>query len=103
VVLNESGELFVVVGTNHYPQSGVAVRVDELEAHRSSATGFAERDASAIIDQLRMGASVTTRYQQWPSPTNVDRRMELYGFDEALSMLRWMMQVVGEHQGSDFR
>lgn len=88
VVLFDDRRLRVIVGKDHYPDSEVAVRIDEGLPFRGE-IGFRGDTATAIVEGLENGTMVVTRYQEWPYRTNVDRRLTLFGFREALQFLRW--------------
>ena len=94
LVFADPGGVVVLVGRSHYPGSAVALRIDQEVRLRTAAPGFLGLQASEIVDQLLVAGSVTTRYQEWPYRSNVDKTIQLYGFKEALSFLHWLMGVV---------
>jgi hypothetical protein len=89
IVLSDTASFVVLIGTNHYPGSEVAIRFDQERPLHSPAPGFPDFQTKAILDRSLTAATVTTRYQKWPYQANIDRTLELYGFKEALTFLRW--------------
>ena len=81
------------IGHDHYPGSGVAIRVDGEKPFRGGAT-IPDRQASLIILRLLTGKTVATRYTKWPENVYVDSTFDLYGFNEAHDYMGWLFGKV---------
>ena len=80
---------FVRVGHKHYPNSKIAVRIDKnspISAPEDK--GFTNSQSIAIIEQLKEGKSLLTRYQEWPYERNKDKSIEIFGFNQAWEILQ---------------
>lgn len=85
----KDGTPFVSIGHSHYPNSTVAVRVGGNKPIKASEnTGFTKAQSVEIVEQLKKGNSVLTRYQEWPYQSNKDTSMELFGFPQAWAILQ---------------
>lgn len=92
----KDGSYFVTVGSQHYPRSKIAVRVDKNEPIVASAdTGFSDAQPLQIIEQFMSGNSVLTRYQEWPYERNKDNSFDLFGFKEAWEILNTLYEAAG--------
>lgn len=95
----KDGTPFVSVGSSHYPNSNIAVRVDKNKPITASEkTGFTKAQSLEVIGQLKKGHSVLTRYQEWPYQSNKDTSMELFGFPQAWEILQKLHESVGTQQ-----
>ena len=90
VSLYDDGRVFVIIGVNNYPGSKIAIRIDKGKPISGEA-GFVGNEARKIIEKLKAGKTVTTRYQEWPYRVNIDKTMNLYGLREALEFLYWVV------------
>lgn len=89
VGLWKDGKAFVSIGSDHYPSSQVTIRVDKLQPISApEKIGFSNEQVTAIIGQLSKGSSALTRYQEWPYKSNIDKPIDLYGFSQALQILK---------------
>lgn len=89
VWLSSDGSPFVSIGNNHYPGTGVAIRIDKLKPIDTQDKGFvASSTVEKILSELKSGNIVMTRYQKWPYKAYVDRTVNLYGFKEAYEILK---------------
>lgn len=85
----KDGTPFVSVGSSHYPNSMIAVRVDKNKPiSASEKTGFTKAQSAEIIEQLKKGSSILTRYQEWPYQRNKDTSIDLFGFPQAWEILQ---------------
>ncbi|HEV7700318.1 MAG TPA: hypothetical protein VGO43_08835 [Pyrinomonadaceae bacterium] len=92
LTLTANGETRIGVGGRAYPSSEVAIRVDSDPAFIApEKAGFAGMKANQIIEAIKKGVNVTTRYQEWPSGGNKDAKFSTYGFAEAFEYLRWVI------------
>ncbi|MCJ7662980.1 MAG: hypothetical protein MUO24_01930 [Desulfobacterales bacterium] len=95
----KDGTLFVSVGSSHYPNSKIAVRVDKNKPiSASEKSGFTKAQSEAIIEELMKGNSVLTRYQEWPYQSNKDKSVDLFGFPQAWEILQKIYKSVGSQQ-----
>lgn len=89
-----SGGYRVSVGGETYPGSEVAVRIDGAPAITGSKEIFGGPNADKIIEGLKAGKQVTTRYVRWPAGTNKDDTFQLVGFNEAFSYINWALSKI---------
>ncbi|ELR67952.1 hypothetical protein C942_00260 [Photobacterium marinum] len=95
----KDGTFFVSVGSNHYPNSKVVVRINKNKPISASENiGFTKEKSIKIIEQLESGSSVLTRYQEWPYQSNIDTSTDLFGFSQAWFILQKVYESVGEHK-----
>jgi hypothetical protein len=85
----------ISVGSNHFPGSTVTVRIDGSEPLSASANNdgnYNSGTSSRIIERLKQGEEITTRYMEWPYQSWMDRTWNLQGFSEAYAYSRWAVQ-----------
>jgi len=90
VSLSRNGYYVSVMG-DRYPGTKQHIRIDGGKVY-SSESGFSGSVAREIVEQLKTAKSVTTRYTSWPWNIPRDEKIQLYGFNEALSYLHWGLQ-----------
>lgn len=84
----KDGSSFISIGSEHYPNSNITIRVDKGKPITTSGkNGFTTAESNEIIVKLLSGKSVLTRYQKWPCQSNIDNPTDLYGFPEAWELL----------------
>lgn len=86
------GHVVVSIGSEHYPGSSSAARVDSNKPIRTSAAAaghFGVPESRALIAQMKAGKQITTRYMRWPNRYWIDHAQSLYGFEQALAYLNW--------------
>lgn len=80
MVMVRDGKYSVLVGGNHFPRSKSAIKID------NNATIYGDEGISQtpkkVIEQLKQGKKVFTRYQEWPYQFNRDGETDLTGFSE---------------------
>ncbi|MFH0728777.1 MAG: hypothetical protein V2B19_20885 [Pseudomonadota bacterium] len=85
----KDGTPFVSIGSSHYPNSKIAVRVDKNKPiSTSEKSGFTNAQSAEIIRQLKKGSTVLTRFQEWPYQIDKDKSIDLYGFPQAWVILQ---------------
>lgn len=95
----KDGTPFVSIGNSHYPNSDIAIRVDKNKPITASEKiGFTSAQSIEIIDQLKKGNSVLTRYQEWPYQSNKDKSLELFGFPQAWEILQKIHESAESHK-----
>lgn len=101
VGIRKDGTPFVSVGSSHYPNSKIAVRVDKNKPiSASEKIGFTKEQSKAIIEQFKEGESVLTRYQEWPYQSNEDKSFELFGFPQAWEILQKLYKSAESQQNN---
>lgn len=80
---------YISIGSSHYPGSSITVRVDKNQpVVASERSGFSPAQSQDVLNQLKISSSLITRYQEWPYESNVDKNIDLYGFNEAWDFLK---------------
>ncbi|MGP9572794.1 hypothetical protein ACT3RL_17995 [Halomonas sp. AOP5-CZ2-32] len=80
---------YISIGSSHYPGSSITVRADKNQpVVASERSGFSPAQSQNILNQLKVSSSLITRYQEWPYESNVDKSIDLYGFNEAWDFLQ---------------
>lgn len=93
--VRKDGSYFVVIGSDHYPGTDVAIRIGKsIPVTASSEVQFRPPKSSQLLEQMRNGVTITTRYQEWPYKEYRDSTFELYGFDEVRSYLQWAVKNI---------
>lgn len=76
------------VGSEYFPGSSIAIRVDKQEPITAPANpGFTNSQETALIAAMSTGTSALTRYVQWPYEANKDKKISLFGFKSALAII----------------
>lgn len=76
--IGQAGAGVFIVG-DHYPKSKSAVKIDNNPAIYGVEGSFG-LSASKIIEQMKKGLSIYTRYRKWPNDYNIDNEYSLKGF-----------------------
>jgi len=94
----KDGVPYVSVGGSHYPRSDISVRIDKNKPITASEKlGFTTKQSLKIIMELKQGASITTRYQEWPYQRNIDKTIEAFGFIQAWEILQNIYKASGNN------
>lgn len=80
LIMLKDGTYAVSVGKRHYPRSKSAIKIDN-NATIYGYEGILE-SPKKVIEQLKQGKKVFTRYQEWPYQHNRDSEINLTGFPE---------------------
>lgn len=80
LVMLKDGTYAVPVGKRHYPRSKSAIKIDN-HATIYGYEGISE-SPKKVIEQLKQGKKVFTRYQEWPYQHNRDSEIDLTSFPE---------------------
>ncbi len=97
VYVSGNGKTVVSIGAEHFPNSSVIARIDggaPITSSSSNDGDFPPNASAKIIDGLKRGQSVTTRYMKWPYRTWVDNSWELYGFNETFKYINWAVRNI---------
>tara|TARA_B110000238_G_scaffold9522_1_gene9697 strand:+ start:1698 stop:2477 length:780 start_codon:yes stop_codon:yes gene_type:complete len=90
----KDGSSFITIGHSHYPGSNVTLRIDKGKPIiKSEEHSFTNAQSDDIINALKSGKTVLTRYQEWPYQRNIDTSVDLYGFIEAWSLLNTLFNA----------
>ncbi|EPW3466519.1 hypothetical protein ACWJ7M_003525 [Acinetobacter baumannii] len=81
-----NGEQKIYIGSNHYPGKKTAVKIDNGITYYGKEGYF--NNSKVIIDEMKKGNIIYTRYVKWPYEYNVDSEISLIGFTNALNNLR---------------
>jgi hypothetical protein len=85
----------VDVGSDNFPGSTIAVRVDRNAAVTGPGrAGIGGSRAQALISQLRQGRTALTRFQKWPEPAPETREVQLFGFGVAVDVMNRMYALL---------
>lgn len=86
----KNGSFVITIASEARPNSEIAIRIDENKPFFGSAqNGFDKKSLVKIIEQLKQGNSVTTRYEKWPG-NQVDSTLDLFGFNQALKIMQML-------------
>ena len=80
MVSNINGKLSVYVGTNHFPRTKSAIKIDGNQ----TIYGYegVSQTPKKVIEQMKKGKTAHIRYQEWPYEYNKDSEVDLAGFSE---------------------
>lgn len=81
-----NGEQNIYIGNNHYPGKKTAVKIDNGITYYGKEGYF--YNSKVIIEDMKKGNVIYTRYVEWPYEYNVDSEISLIGFTKALNNLR---------------
>ncbi|WP_162887109.1 hypothetical protein [Pseudomonas syringae] len=89
----KDGSTFISIGHDHFPSSQIAIRIDQSPPLTApEKTGFDSKQVGEILSSLKKGQKVLTRYQEWPYERNKDVTIDLYGFNEAWTIINKIYQ-----------
>lgn len=89
VLVDAKGPINISVGSNHYPGSRVALRLDNGTPRTASADGFNRAESSTLLRSILRAKSVRTRHVEWPDRVHTDESVTTEGLQEALDVARW--------------
>jgi hypothetical protein len=93
LIVSDTAETrLVMIGHDHYPGSSIALRIDTNKPFVETSDGFADSRARDVLAALTSGRSAVTRYQRWPYQTDIDARLSLEGFPQAVQLLNWSVK-----------
>lgn len=91
---SETG-LRVSVGKSHFPGSNVTIMIDSNKPIIGGEKfRFTQEQIKLILSQLNSGKKVSTRFKKWPYEHNVDEEYSLYGFNEAVEYMNWVVKKI---------
>lgn len=99
--LHGNGRVVVSIGTENFPGSNVAIRIDRGKpiSNQKSPRGnpwFSAAESKAIVAKLRTANTVTTRYKKWPYESYVDDTWGVQGFQGMYQYLQWAAKRVND-------
>lgn len=87
------GRIGLTVGADYLKSSDVLVRVKEQSAVKASAAeGYTPVQIDRIIQQMRAGESLDSRYHKRDRQRPTDRKTSLYGFNQAMFLMENIME-----------
>lgn len=92
LIMNINGSYYIYVGSNHYPRSQSALKID----NNPTMYGYEGviKNPIKVIEQLKSGKVAYTRYSKWPYESNLDGEVDLSGFSEKFEeMLKLYKQL----------
>lgn len=92
VYITDNGGVWVSVGHEHYPGTGVKVRIDEKKPESAGEDGWSSDHARALIQRLKSADKVTTRFQKWPYERHLDKTIVMDGFALAWRYINWAVK-----------
>lgn len=81
-VILVNGNYYILIGTNHYPRSKSALKIDNNKTLYG--TEGIISSSKIAIEQMKRGGVAYTRYREWPYDFNRDDDVDLSGFREGL-------------------
>lgn len=85
-VMIMNGKYHVFVGRDHYPRTQSAIKIDNNATIYGYEGVF--KNSPEIIEQMKRGRVVYSRYKEWPYDYNKDNEMSLLGFTEKYNEMR---------------
>ena len=80
-----NGNYLVMVGSNHFPSSNSALKVDSNETLYGTEGSI--KNPRKAIEQLKSGKIAYTRFKEWPYQSNIDDEEPLDNFKEAFDQM----------------
>lgn len=81
-----NGKLGILIGSNHYPRSRSALKIDNGKTYYGYEGEF--KNETIFLNLLLNGKTAYTRYMEWPYQLNIDNEISLDGFSEAYQELK---------------
>ncbi len=85
-VMIMNGKYHVFVGRDHYPQTQSAIKIDNNATFYGYEGLF--KNSLTIIEQMKKGKVVYSRYKEWPYDYNKDSEMSLLGFTRKFNEMK---------------
>jgi len=92
----DDGMTAISIGTDHYPRTGIQLRIGSSPAYKADEHGWVGEAARPIFQRLLKAQSVTTRYQKWPDELYKDKTIDLFGLSVVYEYMKWA--VHGQNQ-----
>lgn len=81
-----NGKFGILIGSNHYPRSRSALKIDNGKTYYGYEGEF--KNEAIFLNLLLNGKTAYTRYMGWPYQLNIDNEISLDGFSEAYQDLK---------------
>lgn len=95
IVITGKDKYSVSIGSDNYPGTPVAIRIDGGEPIKGGTEGiFTGAESDKILAQLKKGKEVITRHQKFPKEYSTDDTFELYGFNETFQYINWAFSKI---------
>lgn len=86
-----NGRLTFSVGDEHFPGSQSSIRIGARRFDTSQRDGYFP-NAAQLVQLMKNGTPVVTRYMKWPYREWNDKEFVSYGFDTAIQTARWILK-----------
>lgn len=88
IYIDHAGKIIVSVGVDHYPGSQTSIRLGSRRFDTLDRDGDFSQSLS-IIQAMKDGQIIVTRFMKWPYRQWIDQERVLYGSQATIAMLRW--------------
>lgn len=73
----KNGTPIISIGSDHYPDSNITIRIDKNKPITAPAkAGFSKDQTKAILEQMNKGDAMLTRYNEWPYQHDFDTQVD---------------------------
>ena len=84
----QDGSFMIDVGSVKKPGSDMLIRVDANEAFRADAQdGFTNEQTGLILEQMRTGKKMSTRYENASNQSETDQTLNLFAYPQAADIV----------------
>lgn len=101
IALNAPNKPQIIVGSNHYPNSSVSVRIDKdkpITSLAGSEGSFTASDSKKIILKMKGAETFSFRFMEWPYREWKDEKLSTKGFNEMYQYLNWVIEHIRERE-----
>ena len=85
----DNGKMGINIGTDHFPGTGVQLRIGCGSPYKADKNGWWGVEAGRILQRLLKAQKVTTRYQEWPNRWDKDKTTDLFGLSVVYEYMKW--------------
>jgi hypothetical protein len=75
----------------HFPGSQSSIRIGSRRFDTRQRDGYFP-SAPQLVQPMKNGTPVVTRYMKWPYREWIDKEFVSYGFDTAIHAARWILK-----------
>lgn len=80
----------ICVGSDHYPQTSMQIRVDKNQMHDASEKTCFHKSVSSLISEMETGNLIMTRFKKWPYKNWIEMEFKPEGLREAIQLAQWL-------------
>jgi hypothetical protein len=87
----------IIIGSNHYPNSSVSIRIDKdkpITSLAGSEGSFTAKDSKRIVKNMKRAETLSIRYMEWPYKSWKDGKLSAKGFNETYQYLNWAIEHI---------